>query len=454
MQEYLSDMEETKVDQFKYKPHDFDQLRMEQEKSSEFPRIVQKFLDEIEGTPAGSSRYYRWVDANLKGDEDEIKRYEQPNRKDVQTSLKEFLKHFHDFDEKDDKSLALFAAAAVHAQLFGYTPTEKNMNEVVKVLPFLRDIYFEKNLTGNNQVDNQEAVMDASSKHLDILATILEKVSSRKGSVTRNLSDLRYLKAYPKEVREWVIDSKKPVGYYDEDGYWVPIKVTPDAQKKIDYKLKQAAKQFAEERLNIGYSVDAVPIFPKDLEGKYRFGLTPEEVEEANLEEKTKRVLSFAHAPQREINSFRIQEAINKWGRFPGDTGSDEVQMAVLTHRVFNLAEHFRSNGTDRERKRDFHIMLAQRQILFNRMKSKNTEVYYNILKDLKIPDTGKTYSVGHYPGRGTPKTCNMSHQKKMRMLKGKSISQRAHQLASIKNKKRSKRDALKRKMKKGRMAM
>jgi hypothetical protein len=83
-----------------------------------------------------------------------------------------------------------------------------------------------------------------------------------------------------------------------------------------------------------------------------------------------------------------------------------------------------------------FIKLLSRRQKIMNRLKTKKTEIYYGLIADLEIPDTGKTFKVGHVGGIAVPKQCNLSRQKRQRMLKGKSICQKAHEHAARRPKK------------------
>ena len=169
-----------------------------------------------------------------------------------------------------------------------------------------------------------------------------------------------------------------------------------------------------------------MPILPDDLKGHYRFGLTQEEIDEIQPPEKLLDVLSFAHATTEEINKFRIQQAVKRWQRFPGDTGSDEVQGAVLSVKILYMTEHFKRHIHDHSRRRQFQMMVVRRQKIFNRLKKNNTAVYYDILDKLQLPDTGRTFRVGHVGGISVPKKCRLSARKQQRFNKGKSISQKA----------------------------
>ncbi len=64
----------------------------------------------------------------------------------------------------------------------------------------------------------------------------------------------------------------------------------------------------------------------KTIRGKYRFGVTEEDLQAVGANDKIREMLSFEHCGQSEINTFRIRRHIEKWGRKLGDTGSSEVQ--------------------------------------------------------------------------------------------------------------------------------
>jgi hypothetical protein len=75
-------------------------------------------------------------------------------------------------------------------------------------------------------------------------------------------------------------------------------------------------------------------LLPEDLKGAYRFGIQPEELD--GLHPKLHRIFSFRYATQAEINAFRKQMIIAKWGKHVADTGNDAVQSAYL--RSFSIS--------------------------------------------------------------------------------------------------------------------
>ena len=78
-------------------------------------------------------------------------------------------------------------------------------------------------------------------------------------------------------------------------------------------------------------------------------------------------------------------EIITKFARHEGDTGSPEVQIAVLTSRINNLTEHLRSNNKDHHSRRGLLKMVGQRRSLLNYLKKKNIDRYRTIIKELGI---------------------------------------------------------------------
>jgi len=356
----------------------------------------------------------------------------EEGKRPLNPAFVDFIRTAYDF-KGDDRALVLFAAAAVHAQLYG--PTEKgDPLAVMRILPFLKKLLLPEEAPAQPPPSEmQSAILQSSEMGQAILSAILRNVDQQEdtGPQKHRLTDLRYRKLYPKVIGQWVTDALTPIGYYGSDGLWTPIDLTPRVYQAIIAKQQKAAARYASLRSMEGIGLNAYPVFPPDLEGEFRFGLKKNEIEEAELSPKTVQLLTFAHATQSEVNKFRIQKAIEKWQRHAGDTGSDEVQMAVLTQKVFYLTEHFKRNKQDKQRLRQFTMLLSRRQIIMNRLKIENTPVYYALLQDLGIPDTGRTFKVGHVGGISVPKACKMSKQKQQRVLKGKKVSQKSHMLAS-----------------------
>jgi small subunit ribosomal protein S15 len=85
------------------------------------------------------------------------------------------------------------------------------------------------------------------------------------------------------------------------------------------------------------------------------------------------------------ITAERKQELIKKFATKPGDTGSPEVQVAILTERINNLTEHFKDNKKDNHSRRGLLTMVATRRKLLDYVKSKDEARYAKLITELGI---------------------------------------------------------------------
>jgi small subunit ribosomal protein S15 len=81
----------------------------------------------------------------------------------------------------------------------------------------------------------------------------------------------------------------------------------------------------------------------------------------------------------------RKQEIIEQFKTHEGDTGSPEVQIALLSERIIYLTEHFRSHAKDHHSRRGLLKIVGQRRRLLDYLKSKDVERYRTVIKALKI---------------------------------------------------------------------
>ena len=79
------------------------------------------------------------------------------------------------------------------------------------------------------------------------------------------------------------------------------------------------------------------------------------------------------------------QELIEKFGRSEGDTGSPEVQVAILTARINDLQDHFKANPKDHHSRRGLFKMVGQRRNLLAYLKNKDIERYRGIVEKLGL---------------------------------------------------------------------
>lgn len=85
------------------------------------------------------------------------------------------------------------------------------------------------------------------------------------------------------------------------------------------------------------------------------------------------------------ISAERKQELIKEYATKPGDTGSAEVQVAILTERINNLTEHFKSHAKDNHSRRGLLKMVSQRRRLLDYVKGINVERYQTLIGRLGI---------------------------------------------------------------------
>ena len=78
-------------------------------------------------------------------------------------------------------------------------------------------------------------------------------------------------------------------------------------------------------------------------------------------------------------------EIIEKYGRTPSDTGSPEVQIALLTARIDLLTEHLKSHNKDHHSRRGLLKMVGQRRGLLNYLKNKDIEKYRSLINELGL---------------------------------------------------------------------
>lgn len=79
------------------------------------------------------------------------------------------------------------------------------------------------------------------------------------------------------------------------------------------------------------------------------------------------------------------QEIVEKYGRNDKDTGSPEVQIAILTARINVLTEHLKENKKDHHSRRGLLKMVGQRRGLLNYLKAKDIMKYRELIAELGL---------------------------------------------------------------------
>ncbi|MDI6767236.1 MAG: 30S ribosomal protein S15 [Bacteroidota bacterium] len=79
------------------------------------------------------------------------------------------------------------------------------------------------------------------------------------------------------------------------------------------------------------------------------------------------------------------QEIKSKYGKTPNDSGSPEVQIAILTNRINELSEHFGKNVKDHHSRQGLLKMVGKRRRLLDYLQQKNVDRYRKIIKELDL---------------------------------------------------------------------
>jgi len=85
------------------------------------------------------------------------------------------------------------------------------------------------------------------------------------------------------------------------------------------------------------------------------------------------------------IDKAQKQNIINDYRLHDGDTGSPEVQIALLSTRINYLTEHFKFHKKDHHSRRGLLKLVSQRRKLLNYLKASDNERYENVIKRLGI---------------------------------------------------------------------
>ena len=85
------------------------------------------------------------------------------------------------------------------------------------------------------------------------------------------------------------------------------------------------------------------------------------------------------------ISKEKKAEIIKTYGRTPEDTGSPEVQVALLTARILELNEHLKENKKDHHSRRGLLKMVGQRRGLLNYLKKKDINKYRELIAELGL---------------------------------------------------------------------
>ncbi|MDE2477022.1 MAG: 30S ribosomal protein S15 [Alphaproteobacteria bacterium] len=85
------------------------------------------------------------------------------------------------------------------------------------------------------------------------------------------------------------------------------------------------------------------------------------------------------------VTAERKKEVMAEYATSEGDTGSPEVQVAVLSERITNLTKHFETHSKDNHSRRGLIKLVSQRRGLLNYLKSKDKARYDSLIQRLGL---------------------------------------------------------------------
>jgi len=269
-------------------------------------------------------------------------------------------------------------------------------------------------LYASDPEDPEDAKKDAKNERKSMFEKISEKIELEGDSYVVPEEVRAPLSRYCKpELRRWVEDAVGALvgkGFYNDKGDWIQI-------SRIDREKDPESYEHAtEDRTIPAYTFRVVGVpgnksretkrsyippplrnrIPADLVGRYRFGITPELVENMQLSDKIKKVISYAYATETEIKRARLEDAITKFGKRPNDCGNTAVQLCMLNQRLRSLEEHVKVHKKDQNAKRQLRIVISKRRRLYKYLKRRDLTTYYSVLKDQVVEDKYYMYEKIH----------------------------------------------------------
>ena len=85
------------------------------------------------------------------------------------------------------------------------------------------------------------------------------------------------------------------------------------------------------------------------------------------------------------LSKERTAEIVKKYGKNEKDTGSAQVQIALLTAQINDLTAHLKANKKDASGRRGLFVLVGQRRALLNYLNKTDRDAYVKLLSDLKI---------------------------------------------------------------------
>ena len=130
--------------------------------------------------------------------------------------------------------------------------------------------------------------------------------------------------------------------------------------------------------------------FVKRLRGEKRFASVEDLIAQMHRDVEDAREVCASFSAPRPSHSMSLtkekkQELVDKYGRDDGDTGSTEVQVALLTERINELTEHLRTHGKDHHSRRGLLMLVGQRRRLLRYLECSDLDRYRSLVAELGL---------------------------------------------------------------------
>eukprot|EP00939_MAST-03C_sp_MAST-3C-sp1_P004024 g4024.t1 len=118
---------------------------------------------------------------------------------------------------------------------------------------------------------------------------------------------------------------------------------------------------------------------------QFKFGILENATQ--HIDERSKRSLDMLNASNKEVRDYEIAQAVKEFQRFDGDTGSSEVQVAVLTVKINSIMRHMKGNAKDYHSRHGLDKLVSKRRKLMIHLRKNNFEVYKKVLHRYGLRD-------------------------------------------------------------------
>lgn len=93
-------------------------------------------------------------------------------------------------------------------------------------------------------------------------------------------------------------------------------------------------------------------------------------------------------ADRNSVSKERVEELVKKYGKGEKDSGSAEVQVAIMSERINNLTAHLKDHKKDHHTRRGLMMLIGKRRRLLKYIKNRDIEQYRSLIKSLGIRDS------------------------------------------------------------------